>query len=294
MKLISVVIPCYNQGVYVEEAVESVLRQSYEKFEIVIVNDGSTDTFTNKLLERFERPRCRVLKTENRGLPGARNYGIKATSGEYICCLDADDMYHPEYFKKAAAVLDRDLDKRYGAVPAWVQMFGSCDTLWKTVGDNIKGFEPFHQAVRNNFQSATMFRRECWENIGGYDETMTLGYEDWDFWLRILNDGYETFCIEEPLIYYRQKEQSMVVEADEVRSKILRSIIRKNIKFYVNNLESILIDRDEEISLLKKKNQLLSECLSEKTDSRAKFLHMKHSTLLVSGRKYIKKIFFKT
>ncbi|MCK5686090.1 glycosyltransferase family 2 protein, partial [bacterium] len=183
MKLISVVIPCYNHGVYLEEAVESVLAQSYQHFEIVIVNDGSTDSYTNNLLRSFSRPRCSVLHTDNRGLSAARNYGIRASKGEYICCLDADDKYHHDYFKKAVAILDNDKALTYGAIPSWVQFFGSSNTLWKTLGNNCKEFAPFQQGLRNNIQSATMFRRICWEQIGGYDEAMTMGYEDWDFWI---------------------------------------------------------------------------------------------------------------
>ncbi len=260
--MISVVIPCFNHGVYLEEAVESVLAQSYQHFEIVIVNDGSTDPYTNELLLSFDKPNCRVLCTDNQGLPAARNNGIRGTEGDYICCLDADDRYHPDYFKKAVAVLEHDEEQRYGAVPAWVRFFGSSDVLWKTVGSNSAGFEPFLQGIRNNLQSATMFRRICWEEIGGFDESMTLGYEDWDFWLKMLDLGYEWFCLEEPLIYYRQKDQSMVTSADEVRPRILETLIRKHHGFYTKHLLPILLERDQEVCRLQKENRILAEQLA--------------------------------
>ncbi len=158
-----------------------------------------------------------MLQTINQGLSAARNYGVRATKGEYICCLDADDKYHPDYFSKAVAVFEFDEESIYGAVPAWVQFFGSKNTLWKTIGSNSEGFEPYMQGLRNNIQSATMFRRRCWEQIGGFDESMTFGYEDWDFWIKMLDLNYQWFCLEEPLIYYRQKDQSMVTQADEMR-----------------------------------------------------------------------------
>ncbi|MBU1417889.1 MAG: glycosyltransferase family 2 protein [Proteobacteria bacterium] len=261
MKMISVVIPCYNHGVYLEEAVESVLAQSYQHFEIVIVNDGSTDPYTNELLRSFDKPRCRVYHMDNQGLPAARNNGIRRTKGDYICCLDADDKYHPDYFAKAAAVLDRDKDLQYGAVPAWVQLFGSSNILWKTIGSNSAGFEPFIQGIRNNIQSSTMFRRICWEQIGGFEESMTLGYEDWDFWIKMLDLGYQWFCLEEPLIYYRQKEHSMVTRANEIRSRLLKTLITNNYSFYSKHLVPILLARDSEVLQLKNENRKLIEQL---------------------------------
>lgn len=265
MKLISVVIPCYNHGAYLEEAVESVLAQTYQHFEIVVVNDGSTDPYTIDLLHSFDKPKCRVHHTDNHGLSAARNSGIRVTEGDYICCLDADDKYHPDYFKKAIAILNEDEEDRYGAVPAWVQFFGTSDLLWKTIGNNSEGFAPFLQGIRNNIQSATMFRRICWEQIGGFDESMTLGYEDWDFWLKMLDLGYEWYCLEEPLIYYRQKEQSMVTQADELRPQILETLIRKHHGFYVKHLVPILLARDEEVHQLKEENRIVSDRYARST-----------------------------
>src|SRR6185503_6687682 len=88
---LSVVIPCYNLGRYLHEAVESVLQQSYQEFEIIIVDDGSTDDFTCWLLQNFDRPKTRVFRQENAGLAATRNRGILKASGDYICCLDPDD-----------------------------------------------------------------------------------------------------------------------------------------------------------------------------------------------------------
>lgn len=255
MKLISVVIPCFNHGQYLDEAVESVLAQTYQDFEICIVNDGSTDQYTVDLLNTFDRPKCKVVHTDNKGLPSARNNGVRATKGEYICCLDADDKYHPDYFMKAVDIFDQDKEFRYGAVPAWVQLFGSDNILWKTIGNNSEGFKPFLQGVRNNIHSSTIFRRVCWEQIGGYDESMTTGYEDWDFWIKMLALNYEWFCIDEPLIYYRQKAQSMVTEAHEVRPELLKILIENNYDFYIKHMLPIIQELDSEIFLLKKENK---------------------------------------
>lgn len=289
MTLISVVIPCYNHGAYVDEAVESVLAQNYPHLEIVIINDGSTDAETNELLAHYERPRSRVYRIENRGLPAARNYGIRQTTGEYVCCLDADDKYHPEYLQKAAAVLDNDREFRYGAVPAWVRFFGEKDALWKTLGSNCKDFSPHLQAVRNNFQSATMFRRKCWQEIGGYDENMTDGYEDWDFWLKLLGRGYQMYCLEEPLIYYRQKAQSMVTTADLKRSRLIEAIVGNNREVYIEYLPQIIVELDEEIQRLKQSDSGIEpERLARKVKAKNP-----SSPAIVTLRRIFEKLFLK-
>ena len=106
MPRVSVVIPCFDHGRFIDEAVDSVLAQTYRDFEIVIVNDGSTDENTNRLLSSYQRPHTSVLQTPHRGLAGARNLGIAHASGEYILPLDADDRIGPTYCERAVALLD--------------------------------------------------------------------------------------------------------------------------------------------------------------------------------------------
>ena len=92
---VSVVVPCYNLGPYLAEAVDSALGQTFTDLEIVVVDDGSTDPETRAILDTFSRPKTRVLRSENRGLPGAKNFGIGHTTGELLCMLDADDVLEP-------------------------------------------------------------------------------------------------------------------------------------------------------------------------------------------------------
>ncbi len=271
METISVIIPCYNQGKYLDEAVQSVISQSHPCNEIIIINDGSTDPFTVDLLSTYHRDKCRVIHTKNQGLPAARNTGIEQSTGEFICCLDADDKYAPSYFEKAMDVFSKDETSRYGAVTSWVQMFGAVENVWQAIGFNTEGFKPFFQATRNNIQSATMFRKTCWQEIGGYDESMLRGYEDWDFWLRMIDIGYQWYCIEEPLIYYRQKEHSMVKDADSIREKLLERIISKNRHFYEKYLTEILLERDKEVRIRDNEIAFLKEQMKE-TDRKKTFL----------------------
>ena len=124
---VTVIIPCYNMGQYIDEAVDSVFAQTMQNFEIIIVDDGSTDQATTQLLSNYHRPNTRVLVTENQGLAAARNHAIRHANGEYLCALDSDDKLHPTYFEHATShwmVILPDI------VSSWVQCSAS-DALWK-------------------------------------------------------------------------------------------------------------------------------------------------------------------
>src|SRR5262245_47528368 len=106
--LVSVVIPCFNLGAYLDETVQSVLTQTVSDFEILIVDDGSTDAVTRDLLAGGRWPRAQVFRTENRGLARARNFLLGHARGEFICALDADDKLHPRYLESALSAFEQD------------------------------------------------------------------------------------------------------------------------------------------------------------------------------------------
>jgi len=236
MPKVSVIIPCYNLGQYLDEAVDSVLAQTYQDFEIIIVNDGSTDEFTNNLLSSYGKSKTRVLTTENQGLPSARNNGILVSSGEYICCLDADDKYHPEFLKKTVNILDDDSDNKVGFVTTWLDLFGQQSGILTT-----SDYNPFALAIANVVHVASLFRKECWEKANGY-QTNLSGYQDWNFWLSIVALGYEWACIHEPLMQYRVRQNSMISESNKSRSSLYLKIIENNIVFYNKNIKEILLN----------------------------------------------------
>ena len=107
MPKVSVIIPCFNQGAYLQEAVDSVLAQTFQDFEILVVDDGSTDEETVKILKEYDRPKTRVIRTENQGLSAARNTGIHEAQGIYILPLDADDKIGKGYLEDAVRILDQ-------------------------------------------------------------------------------------------------------------------------------------------------------------------------------------------
>jgi O-antigen biosynthesis protein len=112
---ISVVIPCYNQGQYIDSAVDSVLNQTYQDFEILVINDGSDDEFTINKLSKLDRPKTRIINTENQGLSAARNNGFKVADGELIQFLDADDIILPGKLEEQTKIFDHysDVDVCY-------------------------------------------------------------------------------------------------------------------------------------------------------------------------------------
>lgn len=235
----SIVIPCYNLGQYLDEAVDSVLAQTFQDFEIIIVNDGSTDPDTNRLLANYKKPKCTVLRTENQGLSSARNNGIRMASGEYVCCLDSDDRYHPEFLEKCVKVLDDDKNRRYGFVTTHAQLFGQSENIWK-----CSGYQPYHLVIENTIHVASLFRRQCWHEVRGYATNLTA-YEDWNYWLSIVSRGYEWALIPEPLFFYRDRPGSMMKRADDKKLALKGIINANNVKFIRDNILDILAECDK-------------------------------------------------
>jgi glycosyltransferase involved in cell wall biosynthesis len=200
---VSVVIPCYNLGQFLEEAVDSVLAQTNQDFEILVVDDGSTDKVTTALLEGFQRPKTRVLHQENRGLAATRNRGIRETRGRYVCCLDADDRLTPTFFEKAVVILDAQ--PAVGFVSGYIQMFGERDNLIRPERCELPDM-----LVLNRGICSAMFRRDLWSKVGGYCETFSAsGVEDWDLWVSMLELGYRAEVLQEVILEYRRRGDQM-------------------------------------------------------------------------------------
>jgi glycosyltransferase involved in cell wall biosynthesis len=221
MPRVTVVIPCYNQGDYLDEAVNSVQAQSFQDFEIIIVNDGSTDVATNRLLLDFQRPRTRVISTVNQGLAMARNTGIDAARGEYILPLDADDRIGPEYLALAVAVLDSRPE--VGIVYCRAEKFGAETGPW-----HAAPFSRRRMLLGNLIFCSALFRRADWRQVGGYDPGMTAGWEDWDFWLSLLELGRQVHRVPVVQFFYRVKAESMASSMDVTKKVAMHQRIMAN------------------------------------------------------------------
>ena len=203
MTTVSVVIPCFNQGQFLEEAVASVLGQSFADFEIIVVNDGSTEERTNRLLQNFTREKTRIIHTANQGLAAARNNGIAVAKGKYILPLDADDRIEPAYLEKAVAVLDGN--PGVGIVYCKARLFGAVDSDW-----DLPDYSLERMLVDNIIFCSACYRRDDWLAAGGYDPGMIYGWEDYEFWLSLIEKGRKVVRLAETLFCYRVASDSMV------------------------------------------------------------------------------------
>jgi len=163
---VSVVIPCFNYGQYVLEAVDSVLVSDLRDLEIIVVDDGSTDQATIEILNKLDRSRTRVIRQANAGQAAARNAGIRASRGRYILCLDADDAIAPDYLSKAFLILEAD--PRLGFVYSHLQVFGDENFVWHKPDYNF-----FQLLWENHVPTAAVFRKEAWGQVGGYKRNWT-------------------------------------------------------------------------------------------------------------------------
>lgn len=230
---ISVVIPCYNHGAYLDEAVDSVLRQSCTDFEIVVVNDGSTDPQTVELLRSYDRPKTRVIHTVNQGLSSARNTGVRNATGRYILPLDADDRIAETYLEKATAVLDARPE--VGVVYCDQEMFGERQGLW-----SIPPYDPVAQLFDNLIFATAMYRKSDWAKVGGYSTKFVYGWEDWDFWISIGSLKREIVKLQEPLCFYRIRTGSMNLSMRTWHKMAMMALlICRHKRLYLQNLGSL-------------------------------------------------------
>ena len=214
--LVSVIIPCYNYGRYIWDAIRSVLAQTFKNFEIIVVNDGSTDENTIQILQEIAHPRIKILHQSNCGLSATRNNGINASRGKYICCLDADDILDPTYLEKCLYWMEKNHLDMCGS---WLREFGDSDLIFQTYKQDLESLK------KENLQVvATVFKKKMWEKTGGYSVEMDQGYEDWEFWISILEAGGRGDIIPEPLFLYRKHGRTMLSEARNKHDMLLSKI----------------------------------------------------------------------
>jgi glycosyltransferase involved in cell wall biosynthesis len=244
---VAVVVPCYNLGRYLDEAIDSVLAQSFGDVEIVVVDDGSTDPDTCALLADYRKPKTRVVRSPNRGLPAAKNLGLAETTAPYVCMLDADDRLLPETLARSAAALDNDPALAF--VSHWVRHFGdeSCD--WKPVDCGFPALLDL-----NTVNGAALVRRSALEAVGGFDESMRDGCEDWEAWIRLVERGYAGRILPEVLYEYRRRPASMsrvMVEGDR-HPRIYRRIVEKHAATFGRHAPALAARREIDLGMLRR------------------------------------------
>lgn len=269
--LVSVIVPAYNHEKFVSECIESILNQTYENIELIILNDGSKDD-TAKLIRNYEI-KCKkrfnrfvFIDKENEGICKTLNTGIKESKGEYICLLASDDIMDKnalsqliEYFnknKEVERVISNfyiyyyDLCKKeinYEKMPKWVD-YMNIDTN-KLLKENI---------MQNNITAFGMYKRIVFDKIGFFDENLL--FEDWDINLRVINNNIKLGYLSAPLFYYRKHLTNT-------------STSYENYKFMLKGYIQIIdkIDKDKQINL-KNKKFIIKRARSNKYISIAMFL----------------------
>jgi glycosyltransferase involved in cell wall biosynthesis len=198
---VSVIIPLYNQGQYVQEAIDSVKESTYKNVEIVVINDGSTDEYTNYIFDKLTG----VVKVNkpNGGLSSARNAGVRASSGDFILPLDADDKIHSSYIENAVNALINNPELAY--VSCYTRNFQAFNSAYIPIG-----FVPNLMLVMNTDGKCTnLYRKEVVLNVKGFDEKM-ISYEDWDFLISLYEHGFSGDVLPMEMLYYRRSYSSMV------------------------------------------------------------------------------------
>lgn len=252
------IIPCYNLGQYLDEAVGSVLSQTYQDFEIVIVDDGSTDPFTQTLLADYRRPRTRVITVPHGGLATARNVAIANSSGEYLCALDADDRLAASFLEKTVRVLDEDPSVTF--VSSWLRMFGEEEWDWTPERCDLPTL-----LWEDSVLTASLVRRGAVLAVGGYDTAMPVqGDEDWDLWLTLVERGYRGVLLREVLFDYRRRAGSMSTVAwyGPGHLPLASYRVAKHRETYRTHLIDVLLHQDAEIGALLRRNDELERYMT--------------------------------
>ncbi|MCC7251529.1 glycosyltransferase family A protein [Hyphomicrobium sp.] len=221
---VSVVVPCWNAGQFLDGLFECLDKQTFENFEVIVVDDGSTEPETLKTLSALPAS-VRLVRQENRGLPSARNTGFRSAKGEFVLPLDCDDRIQPEFLALGVATLEANRSIDF--------VFSHMLLTGARQGVVERSFNPFDQLFLNQLPYALLMRKAAWERVGGYDESMTGGYEDWDFNMRLIRSGSVGQSLKAPLFVYRVAGDGMLLQKSARRhGELWRRIRNKHPQAY--------------------------------------------------------------
>ncbi|PIE59875.1 MAG: hypothetical protein CSA32_01815 [Desulfobulbus propionicus] len=240
--IVSIIIPCYNQGKSLGETLASVFRQSFQEIEIIVVDDGSDDAETSRIIKELDHSLIRTVVTGNMGLAAARNNGICAAKGQYILPLDADDLIGPHYVQDAVDTLEKDTE--LGIVYCRAVLFGAVEAEWQLPEFSLK-----RMLQDNIIFCSAFFRKSDWETVGGYNESLIYGWEDYDFWLRLLELGRKVHRLPLVHFFYRVSADSMVrARPRQHKIETFRNIYNAHQQLFSDNIEAwldVIVDHQE-------------------------------------------------
>ena len=216
---VSIIIPCYNYGKYVKDAIDSALNQTYTNIEIVIINDGSTDSSADVIKPYLSTSKIVYLEQQNGGPVVSRNNGIAASSGDWIYPLDADDYISPKFIQEAfRSIVDYKtiVSTHVHEADAALNLTGN---VWYIAGGNSDLIRQ-----RNSLNGNSLFSKKFFNEVGGYNVDLSrLGWEDWDLWIRMIDAGANIKIIKssddkQPYFRYRKHGTSRSSTADNNQS----------------------------------------------------------------------------
>ena len=204
---VSIIIPCYNHGLMLREALASVEQVRNENLlEVLIVDDGSSDAETVRILKELAEAGYSVVSQPNRRVSAARNTGIRLAKGEFILPLDSDNRLRDVYLKEGVSLLKKN--PNIGVIYSDAEYFGEKTGRW-----DVQEFDLLSLIRKNFIDVCALYRKALWEQVGGYDERMPwMGLEDWDFWLRVARHGGTFFHRSEVGFDYRVRADSQIAQ----------------------------------------------------------------------------------
>ncbi len=222
---VSVVIPCFNQGEFLDDALVSVFEQTFSSWEVIVVDDGSDDPATVATVDGLELPRLRVVRQDNRGLPGARNAGMAVARGKYLVPLDADDELTPTFLEELVPALESAPQAAYSH--CWAEYFGALEGVFAS-----RPFNPYQLLLSDSVIGCVVLRKAAWQAAGGYDETMVAGAEDWELWVRLLGLGWGQVEVRKPLFRYRRHGLTKGTMTEARFEALRREVFTRNSDLY--------------------------------------------------------------
>lgn len=229
--LVSIIIPCYNTSAYIEDTLASVYRQSYQNFEIIAIDDGSSDNTLEVLYKCAAlESRLKVIAQENTYTVRARMNAIQHAKGEYLVCLDSDDKLDEAYLEKTINIAENNPD--IAVVYSNLHLFGSVNKKGELKQITIKQL-----LLNHGMYVSALIRKSDFDAVGGFDISLAH-YEDWELFISIAKNGGKIQFIDEPLFYYRRRgDKSSVCDlADETKkSDNFMKIYNKHYEFYKRN-----------------------------------------------------------
>lgn len=215
---VSIIMPCYNQAKYLPDALDSLVAQTFREWECIIVSDGSQDNVADIAKMYVEKDsRISFYDTKNGGPSAARNFGIEKALGTFILPLDGDDKISANYVQECLnAFKTENIQLAYGRG----EKFGLVNERW-----DLPPWTFHDLLLHNRLQPCAMYRKTDCIAIGGYDERMRCGCEDWEFWIRLMKNGCVYKKIEDAVFYWRRKEVSRTTQITNEMNRWLNQYV---------------------------------------------------------------------